>query len=97
MSSWLSRLLGREARQEHAPHGDALRVAEAEAVLAELRPLLRADGGDVRLVGVDEEGWVEIAWSGACSHCFASPTTLRAAIEPALRQRCAWFRGIRTV
>lgn len=95
MSTWLSRLLGRDAARE-APHGDALRIAEVEAVLESLRPALRTDGGDVRLLGVDDEGWVEIAWRGACQHCFASPTTLQAGIEPALRERCTWFRGIRT-
>lgn len=94
MSSWLGRLLGRGAAHE-PPRGDAVRVAEVEAVLESLRPALRADGGDVRLVGIDEQGWVELAWSGACQHCFASPTTLRAGIEPALRERCPWFRGIR--
>ncbi len=87
MSSWLGRLLGRGAASEEP--------AEVEAVLESLRPALRADGGDVRLVGIDEQGWVELAWSGACQHCFASPTTLRAGIEPALRERCPWCRGIR--
>jgi len=96
VSSWLSRLFGRAEAEDAAPLGDAARVAEAEAVIESLRHLFRADGGDVRLVAVDDEGWVEIAWRGACQHCVASPTTLRAAIEPAMRERCPWFRGVRT-
>jgi len=39
--------------------------------------MLRADGGDVELVSVDEQrGRVEVHFVGACSHCPASSYTL---------------------
>jgi len=59
--------------------------AQVEAVLDRLRPALVADGGNVELVGVDDDGTVRIALGGACASCPAQLATLRLALEPALR------------
>lgn len=56
------------------------------AVLEDLRPMLQADGGDVDLVGVDEErGRVEVHLKGACSTCAASIYTLSMGVETRLK------------
>ena len=73
--------------------GDPTRVAEVEALLGELRPRLRADGGDVRLRGVDG-GRVRLELRGACRSCAAQVLTLKGAVEPLLRERLAWFEGL---
>ena len=70
------------------------RIAEVEATLERLRPLLRADGGDVRLVSISTEGLVELAWQGACAHCAVSDQTLTAGLEPALRADHNWVREV---
>ena len=58
-----------------------------EAIEA-IRPALQADGGDMTLVGVDEEtGVVEIELVGACGSCPASTMTLKAGIERILKDR----------
>ncbi|MCC6641261.1 MAG: NifU family protein [Deltaproteobacteria bacterium] len=59
--------------------------ARVEAELDRLRPALVADGGNVELVAVDDDGTVRLALEGACSSCPARLATLRLAIEPALR------------
>lgn len=79
------------------PSGDPEQVAQVEAVLEHLRPHFKADGGDIRLVRVDEFGWVELRMHGACDGCQVSSMTLRGAIEPELRRTCGWFEGLRTV
>lgn len=94
---WLQRLLGRprsDADADFVPTGDPIRVAEVETVLLSLRPLLAADGGDVRLLGV-EDGWVRVELRGACRSCHMSSATLQGALEPRLREACPWFRGVR--
>lgn len=57
-----------------------------EAVIEEIRPAVRADGGDVELVSFDpEEGRVELRLVGACHTCPHSLLTLKGGIEHRLR------------
>ena len=76
--------------------GDPARVAEVEAVLEELRPMLRADGGDVTLVRVDE-GRVELTFQGACASCSAHVLTFQGAMRPRLMERLGWVREVRAL
>jgi Fe-S cluster biogenesis protein NfuA len=76
--------------------GDAARIAEVQLVLDELRPMIAADGGQVSLVAV-EDGWVEVRLQGACTNCSSSNTTLQDAIEPMLRNKLSWVRGVRAL
>jgi Fe-S cluster biogenesis protein NfuA len=55
-----------------------------EQSLAKVRPFLAVDGGDVQLVGLKENGIVEVRYLGACVSCPMSMMTLRAGIERAL-------------
>ncbi|VAX26346.1 NifU-like domain protein [hydrothermal vent metagenome] len=52
--------------------------------LESVRPYLKADGGDVELVDIKEDGIVEVRLTGACVGCPMSQMTLRAGIERAL-------------
>lgn len=74
--------------------GDADEVSAVERVLAELRPALVADGGGIDLIAVDD-GWVHVRLRGACTHCPAQASTLRGALEPRLRERLPFVRGLR--
>lgn len=57
-----------------------------EAVIDEIRPAVRADGGDVELVNFDpEEGRVDLRLVGACHTCPYSLLTLKSGIEHRLR------------
>jgi NifU-like protein len=77
-----------------APRGDALRLAEVDAVLSELEPLVAADGGRIELRAVEGDQ-VVVALRGACEHCSASDLTLQGLLEPRLRERLAWFEALR--
>lgn len=59
---------------------------EVEAALAQIRPVLQADGGDVELVDVTE-GVVKLKLKGACSGCPMSVITLKSGIERVLKQQ----------
>jgi len=55
--------------------------------LEEIRPALQADGGDVQLVRVSEDGVVEVELQGACKGCPMSQLTLANSVERVLKDR----------
>lgn len=57
------------------------------AVLELIRPSLQADGGDVRLVDVNEDGVVSVELQGACKGCPMSQMTLANGVERILKER----------
>jgi len=60
---------------------------QVEEVLNQVRPMLQADGGDVELVEVAEDGVVSVKLTGACGSCPMSTMTLKMGIERALKER----------
>jgi len=56
-----------------------------EEALSKIRPALQADGGDVELVSVGEDGTVEVKLKGACSGCPMAALTLQAGVERVLK------------
>lgn len=62
---------------------DKQRVQEA---LDKIRPALQADGGDVELVDITEDGVVKVALQGACRGCPMSQLTLANGVERVLKQ-----------
>jgi len=82
---------------ESPASGDPQRIEEVQAVLSELRPIFLADGGDMRLVRVEDDGMVVVRLVGACHGCSVSTLTLQGALKPKLRERCPWFVGLRTL
>lgn len=69
--------------------GSPAEVDEAllDATLEYIRPALQADGGDLVLVGVDDNGTVNLQLVGACGGCPMSMMTLKAGIERILTDR----------
>jgi Fe-S cluster biogenesis protein NfuA len=47
---------------------------------------LQADGGDVQLIDVDDQGVVKVKLTGACGGCPMSQMTLKMGIEKILKQ-----------
>ena len=64
--------------------GNELKIAAIEKVLAEIRPYLQVDGGDVEAVSVENNSIVKVRLLGACNSCPLNLMTLRAGIERAL-------------
>lgn len=57
-----------------------------EEALEKVRPSLQADGGDVKLIDVDDNGVVKVTLQGACAGCPMSQMTLKMGIEKILKQ-----------
>ncbi len=70
---------------------------KVEKALETIRPYLKADGGDVKLVKVTPEGIVEVQLTGACSDCPMSQMTLRAGVERALIREVPGIRRVEAV
>jgi Fe-S cluster biogenesis protein NfuA len=58
-----------------------------EDALQIIRPTLQADGGDVQLVNVTEDGVVEVELQGACKGCPMSQLTLANSVERVLKNK----------
>ena len=60
---------------------------KVQEVLELVRPALQADGGDVELVDVTDDGIVSFRLTGACGSCPMSTMTLKMGIERTLRDK----------
>ena len=70
---------------------------EIKKALEEIRPNLQADGGDVELVNVTEDGVVEVRLKGACAGCPMSQMTLKMGIEKYLKKIVPDVKEVRSV
>jgi Fe-S cluster biogenesis protein NfuA len=59
---------------------------KVEKALEKIRPMLMADGGNVDLVDVSEDGVVKLKLTGTCGCCPMSQMTLKMGIERILKQ-----------
>ena len=68
-----------------------------ENALQKVRPSLQADGGDVQLVDVDEDGLVKVKLMGACGGCPMSQMTLKMGVEKILKQNVPEVTSVESV
>lgn len=57
-----------------------------EVALDSIRPYLEADGGNVRIVDLDENMVLKIEMLGNCGSCPMSTMTLKAGVEEAIKR-----------
>jgi len=70
---------------------------KVEQVLDKIRPTLQADGGDVELVEVTEDGIVKVRLQGACKGCPMSQITLKNGIERLLLKEIPELKAVEAV
>lgn len=58
-----------------------------EEALKEIRKNLQADGGDIELVDITDDGIVKVKFIGACESCPMSQMTLQFGVEKLLKQK----------
>ena len=56
-------------------------------VIESIRPMLQNDGGDIELVGIDEDKSVRVRLQGACRGCPGAQMTLKMGVERLLKER----------
>lgn len=70
---------------------------KVEETLDTVRPALQADGGNVELVDVTDDGVVSVRLTGACAGCPMSTMTLKMGIERTLRDRVPEVKRVEAV
>ncbi len=70
---------------------------KVKQVMDKIRPGLQADGGDVKLVRVNDDGIVEVELQGACRGCPMSELTLKNGIERALKEQIPEVKEVKSV
>ncbi len=68
-----------------------------EDALQKVRPSLQADGGDVQLLDVNDDGVVTVKLMGACGGCPMSQMTLKMGIEKVLKQSVPEVKSVQSV
>lgn len=67
---------------------------KVEKALNQVRPSLQADGGDVELVEVSEEGVVKVRLKGACHGCPMAQATLQQGIEKYIKEKVPGIKEV---
>ena len=67
-----------------------------KAALAEIKPQIQADGGDIDLVAI-ENNIVKVRLRGACVGCPMSALTLKAGVERVIKQRVPEIQSVEAV
>lgn len=70
---------------------------QVRIVIEQLRPVIQADGGDIELLNVSEDGVVTLKLQGSCSGCGSAAETLRNGIERWIRNKVPGVREVASV
>ena len=70
---------------------------QVEEALNEIRPQLQADGGDIELVEVTEDGIVNVRLVGACAGCPGAQMTLQLGVERVVKARVPDVKAVEAV
>lgn len=66
---------------------------QVQAAIDKIRPMLKADGGDVELLDVTD-GIVKVRLQGACAGCPMSQMTLKNGIERMLKKEVPGVKSV---
>ena len=61
-------------------------VEKVEITLDEIRPFLQSDGGDIKLLGIEDGTTVKVQLQGACVGCSVNQMTLKSGVEMTIKK-----------
>lgn len=70
---------------------------KVETALESVRPYLKSDGGDVRLVEIREDMTVALELLGSCESCSMSNMTMKAGIEQAIKRVAPEIQSVEAI
>lgn len=59
---------------------------KVESAINKIKPMLQADGGDIELIEVTQDGVVKVRLTGACGCCPMSQMTLKMGVERVIKK-----------
>lgn len=72
-------------------------IDKIEQALAQIRPTLQRDGGDVEFVELSDDRVVRVRLTGACHGCPMSRITLKEGIEKFLKSEIPELKAVEAV
>ena len=72
-------------------------IEKVELAIDEIRPYLIADGGDIKVLSIDDKNIVNLELLGSCETCPMSPMTLKAGVEETIKKQVPEINGINAV
>jgi Fe-S cluster biogenesis protein NfuA len=72
-------------------------IERVEKALDEIRPYLQTDGGNVKVLDINDEMVVSLELLGACGSCPMSVMTMRAGIEEAIKRQVPEVQDVKAV
>ncbi len=70
---------------------------KVEKALESVRPHLQADGGNVELIDVSEDGIVKVKLTGACGGCPMAAMTLQYGVTNAIKKAVPEIKEVKAV
>lgn len=83
--------------QESQPNGPGAEKSFEEKVtevIEMVRPALQGHGGDVQLVGINDDKTVSLRLQGACQGCPGAAMTMKMGIERILKEKVPEVKGV---
>jgi len=71
--------------------------AKIESALDELRPYLKADGGDIAVVDISDDLVVQLEFLGACGTCNMSVSTFKAGVVEVVKKAVPQISSIEVI
>ena len=59
---------------------------KVEQALAEIRPFLQSDGGDISLLSIEDDKLVKVQLHGNCISCSVNQMTLKSGVEMTIKK-----------
>jgi Fe-S cluster biogenesis protein NfuA len=75
--------------------GDSIEK-RVQAALAEIKPQIQADGGDIDLIAIENDT-VKVRLRGACIGCPMSALTLKQGVERLIKQKVPEIKTVEAV
>ena len=73
---------------------DPILIDKINLALADIRPYLEADGGDIELVEVTDDLTVKVKFLGACKSCTMSAMTLKGGVEETIKNSIPEIKSV---
>lgn len=70
---------------------------KVQKALEKIRPHLQADGGDVELIEVTDDGIVKVKLTGACGCCPMAAMTMQNGVTRILKQEVPEIKEVKAV
>lgn len=69
-------------------------IENVEKALEEIRPFLQNDGGNINLIGIENETVVKVQLIGACSTCTVNQMTLKSGVEMTIKKYAPQIQSV---